>query len=77
LQQIRYGNSFSFVNNIDRGIYNYYILPLTLQLLIENALKHNIFNADNPLTIEIKEDKKKGCTGFAKQLSAKKSWRYY
>jgi sensor histidine kinase YesM len=59
LQQIRYGNSFSFVNNIDRGIYNYYILPLTLQLLIENALKHNIFNADNPLTIEIKEDKKR------------------
>ena len=32
------------------------IPPLTLQLLVENAVKHNEFNLDNPLTIKIMLD---------------------
>ncbi len=29
------------------------IVPLTLQLLFENAIKHNIISADKPLTLEV------------------------
>lgn len=32
------------------------IAPLTLQLLVENAIKHNIASKDNPLHIEISSD---------------------
>jgi len=34
------------------------ILPLALQLLIENAIKHNSMSKKNPLIIEIKVDNK-------------------
>ncbi|MGB3800826.1 MAG: histidine kinase [Lewinella sp.] len=30
-----------------------YLVPLSLQLLVENAIKHNVVSEDNPLTIEI------------------------
>ncbi len=32
------------------------ILPHSLQMLVENAVKHNVFKKDNPLVIEILED---------------------
>lgn len=32
------------------------ILPVTLQILIENAIKHNVTSKDSPLTIEIYDD---------------------
>jgi sensor histidine kinase YesM len=32
---------------------NYMILPVSLQILIENAIKHNMATRDNPLKIEI------------------------
>lgn len=38
---------------IDVSLYNMYIVPCSLQLLIENATKHNIVSADEPLHVEI------------------------
>jgi len=35
-----------------------YVVPLALQLLIENAIKHNTFSKKNPLKIELFIDKK-------------------
>ena len=32
------------------------IPPLTIQLLIENAVKHNVFNVNKPLTINLKSE---------------------
>ena len=32
------------------------VLPISLQLLIENALKHNIASVEEPLTIDVTED---------------------
>jgi len=32
---------------------NYYIVPLALQLLFENAVKHNVISTDYPLCIEL------------------------
>lgn len=34
----------------------YYVAPLTLQLLIENAVKHNIISSETPLVIDIFND---------------------
>lgn len=52
LQQLRDGHRIALqieVDNPDR----FYILPVSLQLLVENALKHNSATAENPLKIDI------------------------
>ena len=53
LYQTRYGEAIHInISNIEE-LNNQGIAPLTLQLLIENAIKHNSFSADSPLTIDI------------------------
>lgn len=56
LQKIRHGEGFTFENNIDNKYYSSYILPLTMQLLVENALKHNSIDMDSPLNIKLTID---------------------
>ncbi len=51
LQKIRFGENLIIKNRIKGG--NFYIAPLTIQILLENAIKHNIISADKPLTIEL------------------------
>ncbi len=51
LLQKRFGNSLALhVQNIDEQAY---IAPLTLQILVENAVKHNIISKSRPLDIEL------------------------
>ncbi len=52
LQEKRFGSNFHIIVNIDRPD-QYCIPPMTLQLLVENALKHNIISKAKPLTVEI------------------------
>ena len=53
LLQTRYGNSVQLNVQIDKR-YDPYLLPsLTLQLLVENAVKHNALSKNNPLVIDI------------------------
>lgn len=51
LQQIRFGDNLKieFLNNQVEG----YIPPLALQILVENAIKHNVISEKDPLTINI------------------------
>ena len=56
LQQKRYGNNFSVNVNISENAKKTFIPPLTLQILIENALKHNVVSKKKTLTIEIFDD---------------------
>jgi len=58
LQHIRYGEQFQWINRLNKKLYSTYILPLTLQLLIENALKHNILSEKTPLLIEATADER-------------------
>jgi len=53
LQQIRYGNSLSYHIDIDPSIMELSIPPMSLQALVENAIKHNIVNSDSPLHIKV------------------------
>ena len=56
LLSIRFGNHIQFdfqnLNNLEKK----YIIPLSIQMLIENAIKHNIISQSKPLTIVIKID---------------------
>lgn len=51
LHKIRFGENLIVNNNV----YNTSgkIVPLSLQMVVENAIKHNIVSPDDPLTIEI------------------------
>ncbi len=53
LQQIRYGKNLTFTVNIPVELFPLVVPPLSLQVLLENAIKHNIVNETKPLKIEI------------------------
>lgn len=51
LLQIRFGDNLKIIKNIEN--IQFKIPPLSLQLLIENAIKHNIISTASPMRIEI------------------------
>jgi sensor histidine kinase YesM len=51
LQQIRFGNKLKVEINLN-GVQSM-VAPLAIQMLFENAIKHNEISEDNPLTISI------------------------
>jgi len=54
----RFDEGIVFDNSIEEStIQNSYIPPASLQLLIENAVKHNRFSAKRPLKIKLYNDK--------------------
>lgn len=53
LQSIRFGNNLKTIIDISsKGK----IAPLALQMLIENAIKHNIVSSEDPLSITVSEE---------------------
>jgi sensor histidine kinase YesM len=56
LQQIRYGEALSLTVKIPSHLLGMLLPPLSLQLVLENAVKHNIVNPSLPLRIEISHD---------------------
>ena len=54
LLQIRFEQKVQLIREINIDCENYKLPPLTLQLLIENAVKHNKMSASYPLTIIVK-----------------------
>lgn len=53
LLKVRFTEGFRIEMDIQEECLNKFILPCSLQLLIENATKHNAISADNPLKIRI------------------------
>ena len=62
LMKIRYGDNLEFDFMIDPDYEEYKIIPLSLQLLVENAIKHNIITAKQPLTVTVYSDENNGIT---------------
>jgi len=58
LVKMRLENTFQIHINITEAIINKQILHLSLQPLVENAVKHNSATLSNPLTVEIFEKDK-------------------
>lgn len=53
LQKIRFKEGLEVNINVDESWFNKYIAPVTLQNLVENAIKHNTADKESPLVIEI------------------------
>jgi tetratricopeptide (TPR) repeat protein len=53
LQQVRFEDSLILDVQIPEALYDYKIPPFSLQLVVENAIKHNIVNPDKKLTLRI------------------------
>ena len=53
LQKIRYGENLQVTINIDENKLNSRIMPLSLQVLVENAIKHNEISDGYPLKIDL------------------------
>ena len=57
MMKIRYGDNLVFDHHIDHEKYdNYHVLPLSIQGLIENAIKHNVISSKQPLMVRILTD---------------------
>ncbi len=52
LQKIRFGEKLKVENTVSPNE-QYYVPPLSIQMLLENAIKHNIITKEQPLTIQI------------------------
>ena len=53
LLQLRFEGNLLVNVAIDQALYNKMIFPLSLQLLVENAVKHNVVTKDAPLQVHI------------------------
>jgi len=53
LLKIRFGDSLSIESNISVDVNKYFIAPASLQMLIENAIKHNVVSSKSKLKIRI------------------------
>ncbi|NUO02166.1 MAG: histidine kinase [Saprospiraceae bacterium] len=67
----RYGMGLHCELNISEGYHQHLLPPLTLQLLIENAVKHNVVSRSSPLYIRIFTDEM-GKLTVANNLQEKK-----
>ena len=57
MMKMRYGDNLLFDHHIDHNKYDgYYVLPLSVQGLIENAIKHNVISSKQPLTVHVFTD---------------------
>lgn len=56
LQKIRYDNALLYQIEINYSCMDYYLPPLSIQLLVENSIKHNEVSEEKPLHIKITGD---------------------
>jgi len=54
LLKTRYGGGIQLKVDVGKAYGIYQLPPLTLQMLVENAVKHNVIHAGKPLLIEIR-----------------------
>lgn len=54
LQKIRFGENLTI--QIDTNSVSHEVIPLSVQMLIENSIKHNIISIDMPLHIDVYEE---------------------
>lgn len=53
MMQIRYGDNLKVNFEVDTKYDNYKVLPLAVQGLVENAIKHNVVSSKQPLEIHV------------------------
>ena len=68
LEQIRFGDTLCVHLSQEGGTEGKYIVPASIQMLVENALKHNINTKESPLRIGISVGEKNVCVTNNLQL---------
>ncbi|WP_299454531.1 sensor histidine kinase [uncultured Microscilla sp.] len=53
LQQIRFGDNLKVQMLVEKEYLQHQIVPLSLQMLVENAIKHNVISSARPLYLNI------------------------
>ena len=53
LLETRFEDSVSFEFNVNKNVLHLFVVPLSLQLLLENCIKHNFATSGKPLNIKI------------------------
>ena len=53
IQQSRFGDKLKVEFDVPEKYYHYAIPPLALQMLLENAIKHNVVSKDDPLQVKV------------------------
>jgi sensor histidine kinase YesM len=53
LLKTRFGEGFQTEIHVDEQLKSYTLPPMTLQLLVENAVKHNIVSPEQPLKLQL------------------------
>jgi sensor histidine kinase YesM len=56
LNKIRFRDNLLVETQLSADIYQKHVTPLSLQMLIENAIKHNVASRENPLKIKIQQE---------------------
>jgi hypothetical protein len=56
LNKMRFGENLHIVYQLPVNLEHMKVIPFTLQMLVENAIKHNIVSGKKPLTITISKD---------------------
>lgn len=56
LNKIRFRENLQVETQLSADIYQKHVTPLSLQMLIENAIKHNVASRENPLKIRIQQE---------------------
>ncbi len=56
LHKVRIGEALQLEVNVSEELLTLQLPPLTLQILVENVIKHNVINEENRMTITIKND---------------------
>jgi len=56
LLKVRYRDNLSIHQYLSEEAFNQHVPALSLQILVENAIKHNIISKDRPLNIDIKQE---------------------
>ncbi len=69
LASIRFGENIRVEQDIPEEYQQYVLPPLTLQLLLENAIKHNVITRDQPLSIALHIKKQDGLVWLQVQNS--------
>jgi len=70
LYQLRFGDNFKVTTHIPENLLHKEIVTLTLQMLLENAIKHNVISKDKPLHIHIEASDSQLCVSNNLQVKS-------
>ena len=61
LLEVRFQEAYELKIDLPESILQSYVPPLSVQMLVENAIKHNLISQTSPLAVEIEADKNYLC----------------